>query len=420
MRFCASCGHELGVGRFCTNCGQPVDRSSERAPAPPDPTIPDPIVDSPAESALRRPRLGVQPDELDQVPSVPDPAEPELSEPEPASLETASPDPAATGLHAAPISEVVGPDTEERRAARRDAAMGPPAPRTPPSADDMPPPPRYPLFADELDATMTRTDLATVRSESDTGLLSRFDQHPETTRLSARTADEALAALHLAAESDGYVYAEPRRLPRLLWLIAAAVVVILAIAAGVLWWLFGGADESAGDQASAEPATPAAESLLIGATAQVPGEAAPSRELTGSKVTYGAANLLDGDPATAWRVAGDAAGRKIMLTFAETVTIDEVGLVNGYAKQAADAQGRRFDWYHGHRTISQVVWVFDDGTEVPQTLGRDREAQTIPIDGLTTRTLTLRLVDVSAPGTGRSSRNFTAISDLVVTGTPAS
>jgi hypothetical protein len=33
MTDCAKCGHELGVGRYCTNCGAPVDS----APASPDP-----------------------------------------------------------------------------------------------------------------------------------------------------------------------------------------------------------------------------------------------------------------------------------------------------------------------------------------------------------------------------------------------
>lgn len=56
--YCTSCGHELGVGRFCTNCGKPVpgrhpeavpasDVSpppvTERAPAPPTAVVPPPV-----------------------------------------------------------------------------------------------------------------------------------------------------------------------------------------------------------------------------------------------------------------------------------------------------------------------------------------------------------------------------------------
>jgi hypothetical protein len=32
---CANCGHELGVGRFCTNCGHPVDAPPPVTPPPP-------------------------------------------------------------------------------------------------------------------------------------------------------------------------------------------------------------------------------------------------------------------------------------------------------------------------------------------------------------------------------------------------
>lgn len=40
---CTSCGHELGVGRFCTNCGQPVPgRHPEAAPATSAPVVPPP------------------------------------------------------------------------------------------------------------------------------------------------------------------------------------------------------------------------------------------------------------------------------------------------------------------------------------------------------------------------------------------
>ncbi|MCR1781651.1 hypothetical protein KVF89_03815 [Nocardioides carbamazepini] len=40
---CTSCGHELGVGRFCTNCGQPVPgRHPEAAPAASAPVVPPP------------------------------------------------------------------------------------------------------------------------------------------------------------------------------------------------------------------------------------------------------------------------------------------------------------------------------------------------------------------------------------------
>lgn len=60
--YCTSCGHELGVGRFCTNCGKPVPGrhpeavpasdvppapATELAPAPPTAVVPPPVGDIP-------------------------------------------------------------------------------------------------------------------------------------------------------------------------------------------------------------------------------------------------------------------------------------------------------------------------------------------------------------------------------------
>ena len=45
---CASCGHGLGVGRFCTNCGQPVPgRHPEAAPTTSAPVVPPPTGELP-------------------------------------------------------------------------------------------------------------------------------------------------------------------------------------------------------------------------------------------------------------------------------------------------------------------------------------------------------------------------------------
>ena len=54
MSTCARCGHELGVGRFCTNCGHPIGQpvpASEVLPRLDDAPLPDqarPGADRPA------------------------------------------------------------------------------------------------------------------------------------------------------------------------------------------------------------------------------------------------------------------------------------------------------------------------------------------------------------------------------------
>lgn len=49
--YCTSCGHELGVGRFCTNCGRPVPgRHPEADPPAGVPTVTAPVVPPPTGS----------------------------------------------------------------------------------------------------------------------------------------------------------------------------------------------------------------------------------------------------------------------------------------------------------------------------------------------------------------------------------
>ena len=94
MTSCASCGHQLGVGRFCTSCGAPVDAAT------PDATP----VSSPVTT------------------------------------------PVSTPVAARAAEGDWRTDTAERR-----LSQASPDPRTPPAAVAPPPPPRYPLFADEVE-----------------------------------------------------------------------------------------------------------------------------------------------------------------------------------------------------------------------------------------------------------------------------
>jgi hypothetical protein len=55
MTSCASCGHQLGVGRFCTNCGAPVDFSTpDGTPVGSTVTAPPPDDDWRTDTAERR------------------------------------------------------------------------------------------------------------------------------------------------------------------------------------------------------------------------------------------------------------------------------------------------------------------------------------------------------------------------------
>lgn len=280
-----------------------------------------------------------------------------------------------------PVAPPAVDDTAERPAVPASATSlppGPPPPFPPPPAPaDTPPPARYPLYADEV--------------------------QPEPT---------------------------PRRteVPWKPAALGAGVLVLVGVVGGLL--LFAGGDDggpAARDSAAAAtaeqepepeaeelpPATDEPEDLARYAAPTAPRTAKPNLDTRGNLVRYEAAHLVDGVEQTCWRTPGDGAGLELSFEFPAPVELTEVGLINGYAKRSG-----ALDWYAGNRRVLEVEWVLDDGTVVAQTLSRSREVQTVPVDAVTTSTVRLRLVSVSEPGRGPSARNYTAISDVSLVGTP--
>ncbi len=323
MAFCTGCGHRLGVGRFCTNCGRPI---------------------------------------------------------------------------AAPSTEA---DSVERAPAH--------VPSSPPPAYTPPPAARYPLFSDELSAAA-----ATVRPTPPPP-----DPHE-------------YRPVAPAPRGSG-----PSFVPVAL---VVLLLVLVAVIGGLL--LFSGGDQdSASDPSppagtapsesappSATPSEPSSgpsddpppppsdeiQDVAQYATAAAPSTAKPNRDTSGNMVRYDAANMVDGVPTTCWRTPGDASGLELTFTFPEPVVLSEVGMINGYAKRSG-----ALDWYVGNRKVLAATWVFDDGTELPQSLSENRRLQSISVGSITTTTVVLRLDSVSEPGSGPSSRNNTAISDVSLVGAPA-
>lgn len=357
MTYCAKCGHELGVGRYCTNCGHPVGM-------PIGPPVIEPI-----------PEPEVQPE----------------TEVEPAWRTDTSerPQPPAPPADLPPAPE------------------GPP-PVAPPVAPPPPPAARFPLFADEVE-DQPEDQVEEAGGDDQTAL---FDEAPAWTDVS---------------EPDVASHRGPRRWG--VWAGVAAVLTLVVIVGSVLL-LTGGDDGTPDDQSTStseepadepsedpseepadeEPAGGTASELAADATVVVPATANGGVDLEGNPVDYEAANMVDGEPTTTWRMPGDGTGREITITLPAESTLQSVGLINGYAKQVP---GR--DWYHGNRRVEQVEWVFDDGTTVDQDLVDTTEMQTVDVD-VTTRTITLRLIDVSQPGNGPARRDFTAISELSLLG----
>lgn len=363
MSSCRSCGHELGEGRFCTHCGTPVDDDAWRT------------------------------------------------------------------------------DTAERH-------LSPAVPpRTPPSAAAPPPPPRYPLYADEVVGYTPYGPLVPAAPiAAPTGAVqpppaAAGPDEPAQALAEQWTEDPGGAAGNYAdsgpgdygpgdgaGHSDityegGYAdYDTDRRSP-VLWILVAALVLVL-IGAG-WWFLVGndgsdsadrgsgtGNDSSTSQSSSSDPR----EDVARSASAQAPRTAPPNQDVNGAQVSYDASNMLDGNPETAWRVAGDAKGMRLTFVLAEPTTLHQVGLINGYAKSSTDGQGRNFDWYAGNRRVRAVVWRFDDGTTVRQRLTNTRELQMVEVPAVSTSKVILRLATVTKPGRGPAARNFTAISEVSLVG----
>ena len=330
MKTCAACGHELGLGRFCTNCGRPVDSQDGS--------------DWRTDTAERQvPRRVSGPGQSPTAPPV-----------------------------------VPGPG------------------RVPPAAVTPPPPPRYPLYADEL-------------------ALDTEESSPPTMAAAAPiiTVDE-----QVGGHVDG-----PERRSWLSWLAALLGLAALGVGAYALWAIVldddaAPSDTEATDTPVASPAAPTQTNVAAQATARAPETAAPEEDVDGNLVSFDASNMLDGVNETAWRTEGDATGTWLTFTLAEPAKLTEVGILNGYAKRSTDGSGTVFDWYRGNRRVEAVVWQFGRGRSVRQQLGTDREVQTMPIDPVRTRKVVVRLVQVSEPGTGRASRDYTAVSEIALVGVP--
>ena len=166
------------------------------------------------------------------------------------------------------------------------------------------------------------------------------------------------------------------------------------------------------DRPSERPARP--RDVAAAASVVVPATAEPNQDTAGNTVGYEGANLLDGVPETTWRMPGDGTGETLVVTLGSPTELREVGIVNGYAKTAGP-----YDWYAGNRRVLVVTWAMDDGTVVEQELAETRDLQTLELtEPVTTETVTVTLVEVSAPGTGAERRDYTAISELSLVGVP--
>jgi hypothetical protein len=130
----------------------------------------------------------------------------------------------------------------------------------------------------------------------------------------------------------------------------------------------------------------------------------PSRDGTGRLLTFDAANTIDGNPATAWRVKGRGVGETLAVAFDRPVHLTSIGMVPGWAAIDDVSRANRFV---ENKRVTRARFVFTDGSAVDFTYSDAPVMQHAVVDVDTTGVV----MQILASGP-RTKRNYTAISDL--------
>ena len=114
-------------------------------------------------------------------------------------------------------------------------------------------------------------------------------------------------------------------------------------------------------------------------------------------VSYGPANTLDGDPATAWNSDGDSPARWLSYRFATPVDLRSVSILNGYQKVRRRPGRSALDLYPVNERLRRIRVVTDAGNWLWELADR-RERQTFTAPSGRTRTVRLEVLS-SYPST---------------------
>ena len=181
-------------------------------------------------------------------------------------------------------------------------------------------------------------------------------------------------------------------------LVAAAIVLALA-GCGNQW-----SPPAALPSEPPMPETVDVRSQTVSMWASATDTAHDSVDDAGTPVSYPADNVLDGDPATAWRAPGDGNGVTLEVTFATPVVLTQVGLIPGYAKLDPSTG---FDRFPQNRRIVSVRWEFSDGSSAVQTFDDAPTMQRVSVSALADWAR-ITILETTDDG----GRDFTPISDI--------
>lgn len=142
-----------------------------------------------------------------------------------------------------------------------------------------------------------------------------------------------------------------------------------------------------------------------------PPSAADDVDGCGAATSYEPDNMIDEDETTGWRMDGDGEAQRVRVNLGGPTRVSRVGIINGLDE--LDCSGT--DRYLEQRRFTSVRWIFDDGTDVLQTLDpTDRGLQTIDVDAITSR-----VSAVIGETEGGATMDFTAIAEIEINGVVA-
>ncbi len=161
-------------------------------------------------------------------------------------------------------------------------------------------------------------------------------------------------------------------------------------------------------QASAAQPTLQASKPAAQATPMINGSdpAPPGQDGQGRPVSYGFANLIDGDPATAWRTPGNS-NVWLQFRYTEPVLVSSIALIPGYAKLDPSGANR----FTENRRIIKARIIFANNQSIEATFRDAPEMQRVPLpQPIATTFVRIEVLETTESG----GRDFTAVSELVI------
>lgn len=121
----------------------------------------------------------------------------------------------------------------------------------------------------------------------------------------------------------------------------------------------------------------------------------------GKLSTYGASNVIDGDPQTAWSSReSNGSGQHLMFHFGSSTELTQIGVIPGYAKEGPLTWNgcRSVSRFDLNRQVVRVRYTFDDGSTIEQSFESTPVMQWLPVSTITSSVDVEILETVLPPG----------------------